>query len=454
MLAIAQLLRPDSTRPWSACLRACGRGDQPMRVPGDTKGSVALMTAVMAPVMIMMLAMGIEVTSWSVAKVEQQRMADASAWVGVMQYGVTNNAQTATLTAADLAEINGASGASSRGWNATTLTTTDGSITAQVVAGAINAGDKAVKVTISRSILKTFSLIFPSIQSSVIVSAVAVAEIVAGPQPCITALGGGADGITTGTDISVTGNANLVANGCSLRSDDGISMSGSGNINAAGVYAGGSISGSGICCALHPNSGQITDPYATYAPVQSALALLVSGVGTAISVQSNHSQAITPGTYSGWDVHGTLTLAPGRYLVNGDISVGAQGTITDFGTGVTIITSGTVNTNGGSSLDLTAPTTTPTGTIPGISGIVIADKSGASMSLLGNSAFLVTGVIYFPNADLKFGGSSHSGSDACTQVVAKTVTLVGNISLAANCSAYGTLAFGSLPGASSVALVQ
>jgi Flp pilus assembly protein TadG len=48
----------------------------------DKRGSVALMTGIMAPVMVMMLAMGIEVTSWSVANLELQRISDISAWAG------------------------------------------------------------------------------------------------------------------------------------------------------------------------------------------------------------------------------------------------------------------------------------------------------------------------------------------------------------------------------------
>jgi Flp pilus assembly protein TadG len=422
-----------------------------MNLLSQRQGSVALMTGIMAPVMVMSLAMGIEVTSWAVTKLELQLIADLSAWAGATQYAAASNAQSATNTAADLAEINGASGTSTREWNPTTWTTTDNMITAQVVNGVKNAGDKAVKVIVKRKIIKLFSRIFPSAQESITVSAVAVAEIGSlGPQPCIIALGGGADGITTGIDASVSGTASLTATDCSLRSDDGINQSGGGTINTSGVYAGGTISGSGVCCDLHANSGQIPDPYATYVPVQNALHSLVPGTGTTISVKSAASQSIYPGTYSGWKVDGTLNLSPGLYIVNGDISSGAQSVIS--GTGVTIITSGTVTTTGGSSLALTAPTTNPVGNA--IPGVLIAGNSPTTMAFLGNSTSPITGVMYFPNAKLKFAGTSSSGSDGCTEVIASTITLVGTSNLAANCSAYGTLNFGSLPGSSVIALVQ
>jgi Flp pilus assembly protein TadG len=417
----------------------------------NRRGSVALMTGIMAPVMVMSLAMGIEVTSWSVTKLDLQRIADVSAWAGARQYIVTNDVRSATQTAADLAEINGAAGAASRGWSSTTSTTTDNLITAQVVGGIRSADDKAVKVTVKRSISTSFSRIFPGTQSSVTVSAVAVAEIGSvGPQPCITALGGGVDGITTGIDASVTGNASLVASGCSLRSNDGISQSGGGTIHTDGVYAGGGISGASICCDLHPNAGQITDPYATDTAVQNAFNSLISGTGTAVSVASGVTQSIGPGTYSSLDVHGTLNLSPGLYIINGNISAGAQAAIS--GTGVTIITSGIVSTTGGSSLTLTAPTTSPTGSA--IPGVLLAGNSTYASSFLGNSTIPVTGVVYFPHAALKFGGTSSAGGGGCTELIAATVTVVGTVNLAADCSDYGTLKFGSLPGPSSIALVQ
>ena len=64
----------------------------------------------MAPAMVMTLAMGIEITDWSVKNLELQRVADAAAWAGAKQYVATSNAQVATGTASDVAEMNGATG--------------------------------------------------------------------------------------------------------------------------------------------------------------------------------------------------------------------------------------------------------------------------------------------------------------------------------------------------------
>jgi hypothetical protein len=404
----------------------------------------------MAPVLVMSVALGVEITSWSVGKVQLQRIADVAAWAGAVQYAATSNAQSATAAAADVAEINGIASTASRVWTAGTSTTADNLVTAQVVSGVRLASNKAVKVIVQQLVPKLLSNIFPSSQSSIMLSAVAIAEIMStGPQPCILALGGGADGTVTGIDVDVRGGATLNSTGCSVRSNDGIAQSGSGSINAPSVYAGGSISGS-VCCDLHPNAGQIPDPYLTNAPVQNALASLRPGTGTAVSIKPNAAQSISPGTYSSWDISGNLNLSPGLYLINGNFSAGSQAVVT--GVGVTIVISGSVNAGGGAALNLSAPTTSPTGNA--IPGVLLAGNSNGSMTFQGNSTAPLTGVIYLPRASLSFGGTSGGGSNGCTEVIAASILLKGTSDLAANCEGYGTVPFGSLPGSASVALVQ
>jgi hypothetical protein len=413
-----------------------------------------MLTGVMAPVMLMSLALGVEVAWWSTAKVELQRTADTAAWAGAISYARSNDAQRATEAAANLAELNGAVGSASRTWNAASNTLANGQITAQVVAGVRDPNEFAVMVIIKQDLATSFSRIFPGVGSLVTIATEAVAEIGvldAGPQPCMTALGQGVDGITTETDANFSGNVDLNAVGCALRSNTGITKNGNGTVQADGIYAGGSIS-SGVCCDLHAHSGQIYNPYEDYAPLNSAFGLLTEGSGVAIKTNPNNTATIDHGTFASWDIQGTLKLNPGRYIVNGPISIGAQGEIS--GTGVTIITSGTVSVNGGSTVLLTAATTTNT-TNDAIPGMVIAGPSLNSMSLAGNSSSRITGVVYFPRATLKFSGNSGAISGAgCLQIVASTINLVGTTELATDCSEYGTLEYGSLPASKTIALVR
>ena len=418
---------------------------------------MALMTAVMAPVMIMMLAMGIEVTFWSVNKVELQRIADIAAWAGAREYTASNSAQTATGVAANLAEINGITGTATRTWNATAEKMTDNLITAQVVAGVKAASDTAVQVTVQRSIATSFSAIFPGTPAAITVSATATAEIVAatplGPQPCLVALAGDAIGITTGTDITLSGSATVTASGCSVRSNAGISISGSSTIDVDGTYAGGTISTSGsasITGGSYQKSGQIQNPYASDTALNDALASLSSG-GTTVNLSGTTSQTISPGTYSSINLSASskLTMNPGLYLVNGNVSLSGSAAIT--GTGVTILSSGSLSVSGSGSMGVTAPLSTASSGIP---GIMFASESTAASTFSGSASTPFAGVIYYPNGAMTFSGSAAPGGGGCTEVIASDITLSGSSNLAANCSSYGTLGFGSLPSSSTVALVE
>src|SRR5260370_7805451 len=79
---------------------------------GDRRGVVAVLLGLTAPVLVMALGLGIEVSRWSVAKVELQRIADAAALAGAFDYQHQSPPvpQTAASAAANLASINPATG--------------------------------------------------------------------------------------------------------------------------------------------------------------------------------------------------------------------------------------------------------------------------------------------------------------------------------------------------------
>ena len=71
----------------------------------------------------------------------------------------------------------------------------------------------------------------------------------------------------------------------------------------------------------------------------------------------------------------------------------------------------------------------------------------------GNGTPKLSGILYFPNADVTFNGSSHTAnSNDCLELVAKTVTISGNANMASSCSSLGAASFTSLPPV--VSLVQ
>lgn len=427
-----------------------------MKLVLDKRGSIALMAGIMAPVMIMTMAMGIEVTDWSVKDLELQRVADAAAWAGANQYIVNNNAQVATGTASNVAEMNGATGQAARTWNASTLTTTDNLITAQIVSGITKSTDTAVQVTITQNIVKSFSLIFSS-TPTVTISAVAIVEIGgAGPQPCLLALSPSGVGVD---DVTLTGSATVVATGCSVRSNSQISLTGVTSITAGGTYAEGSITlgtNGVINGGTYQNQGVIADPYAGNAGLASAfLALASNSVTFADPNPSYQTITINPGTYPSLTLGGsaTVTMNPGTYYVQGPVVL--NGNVTVTGTGVTIISSGTFNVDASAHGSLAAPLSVATVGIPGIlfaSQAVSTSNQSTWSSFQGAGNIPFTGLIYFPNGTMGFEGSATNSSAGCSEVIAADISVSGASDLGANCAAYGTVGFGSLP--SSAVLVE
>jgi Flp pilus assembly protein TadG len=439
------------------------------------RGSVALLTAVMAPVLIMTLALGVEVSFWSLKKVELQRIADVAAWAGARQFIVTSSPQSATNTAADVAELNGATvtSPSARVWTAATSTTapstmTDNTITAQVIltgAGVKNTTDTVVKVTVTQNIAKSFSRIFSKTQSSVTVSAVAVAELATvGTQPCLLALGQA--GVLTGADLTGVGNVTIDATDCSVRSNGDVNLSGTNvSLTADGIYAAGVINpgDASITGTQYQGQGQINDPYANYAPLVAGFNTLSSPTANFLPDPGKNGQTtglcppstICPGSYSSITLDGNqaVTLQPGTYYVEGDVSFAGKGKLT--GTGVTIIAGGTISYTGSGSDTLAAPLSGST--TGGIPGVLFASKSTATggSQFAGKTSDSFSGVIYYPNGTMAFAGTSNTTTDGltgCNEVVAKVIAISGSAKLFASCSASdGTLPFGSVL---SVALVQ
>lgn len=428
------------------------------RFRNDRGGGVALIAGVSFVPLVMAVGIGIELTHWTTIKTELQRTADLSALAGVKNFLINNGDHRKTVdAAANLAELNGAQGATARTWNPADSLLTDNQITAQVTAGVRRQGDKAVKVTVRQSVPLLLMGAFGS-ALSVTIAATGWADVSVSMQPCLLAL---KKTSASPTGITDKGNAAVRLTGCSVRSNTAISATGSSSLWASAFYAAGSIGGSEFNETGGPptkveNNPTIDDPYASNGPVKSALekpkpvgvCALNDKLCEFNDKPADNTLRLLKFIWNKWDIAGKLTLDPGIYYVYGDISLGAQAEL--IGTGVTIVTSGTFSMNGGSKVSITAAKTTdtPTGAIPGVA--FIGSSTGTS-SFLGNADTKITGLVYNPNGPLDFGGTAHNGSAGCLEVVASSIALTGNSSMASNCSSYGTLVFPSEPQTSGLA---
>ncbi|MBR0953642.1 pilus assembly protein TadG-related protein [Bradyrhizobium canariense] len=141
---------------------------------------------------------------------------------------------------------------------------------------------------------------------------------------------------------------------------------------------------------------------------------------------------------------GTLTLAAGTYFSNGDISLG--GTVT--GTNVTLVLLGNSKfTINGGTINLSAPTTNNFSS--SLNGVLIDDQSTGAVNINGNGAVRLAGAMYFPKADVSFGGTAQPTNSTCSQMIAKSLNMTGSAYLSTDACLPSTIAYTQV-----VALVQ
>lgn len=434
---------------------SCGRTESAVQLYRRTfdfgrRGTVAILIGLTAPMLTMAIALGIEISGWTVTKQRLQRTADVAAIAAAQSYMRGATAKVAATNGAHLAEINGAKGLSgtSPTWMGSTLS--DNYITIQQTTVNTNTAFVATVQTVAPLLFSQIAA--PPAITTKTISATATAAITTsagtGGQPCLVSLEGTTNGVTTGTGINISGATTITANGCTLRSNDSISISGSGSVTSSALYASGAITTSGsstITGTQYGHQAQISNPYASWTPMQNALANAACSGGAAVNL-SGASITLNPGCYTGINASAgsAITLNPGVYYVNGGINLSGHATMA--GTGVTLISTGIFGTSGNVNVTLSAPTSGST------AGIVYASTSTNGSSFSGNQTMSFTGLVYYPNGGISFSGNA--GSTGCAELVALTLNLSGSVSLATTCTSYGLPTYGSLPGPTTVSLIQ
>jgi hypothetical protein len=226
---------------------------------------------------------------------------------------------------------------------------------------------------------------------------------------------------SSGSDISVTGNANLSVPNCGIVDDSSsnCAMDLTGNITLTAQ----SIGVAGTACDTG-NVSVTPNPVTGIAPDGNPLASVPTPTippgCTTLNVTGNNTQTISQGCYNGISLTGNqgLILNSGTYVINGPLNI--TGNASMRGTGVTLDLLGSSNLTGNITLDLTAPTS---GTYNGI--LIYQPSSNAnSLSLTGNAGSTLEGIIYAPAAAVTFTGNS--STNIYTDFVVGSLTLTGN----------------------------
>ena len=255
-----------------------------------------------------------------------------------------------------------------------------------------------------------------------------VAQVAPGDPACVLALDPHAS-----SAVKLQGSTEVALKGCVIAANsdanDSVSRGGSAKVTAECVNTVGGTSGlSGSstklkCGAARERQYVSIDPLANVVP---------PAYTAPIKITKGSPVTLSPGTYVKQSFTGGMTLLPGTYILRGgEIKLNGG----DFtGTGVTIflMEGAEFTSNGNSKINLTPPTSGP------YAGITIYQEKANTneVKINGGAASNVSGFIYAPGALVFYAGnSSSSGAGECIRLVAKTIEMTGNSSVASDCDA-------------------
>jgi Flp pilus assembly protein TadG len=235
---------------------------------------------------------------------------------------------------------------------------------------------------------------------------------------CIVTLG------TTGTDISVIGNANITVKTCGIADNStdpkALYLQGSATLtaNSIGIAGGYQTTGNVSLTPATPVIGVVptSDP-------------LASKVGTppATTPCSNvpaNATTLAPGCWNGISVgnNKTLTLSSGQYVINGPLNLSGTATL-DGTAGVQLVLYGTTSMGGNTNLNLKAIQADP------YDGLLIWQPASNTntLTLIGNPGSIIEGVVYAPTGAVSVTGNA--GATITVDFVVKSLSLLGNATL-------------------------
>lgn len=396
----------------------------------DQAGAIAVLTALLIPIVIGGFGLGAEVSYWYFNQRKLQNAADVAAYAGAVQ--LRSNGDQQTIVGAALAA------AVKAGYKATIGTIT---LNSPAATGAFAGDPKAVEITVQETLPTLFTSLF--MDGDVPMAGRAVARLTEGQGTCILALDPDLPGAVT-----FTGSSTAILIGCNVHANslasDAITVSGSAHVETPCVSTVGNVSAtSGLvmseCTSPIEHADTIDDPYASVPEPGTGEPCVVP------KLMSNpgDTDSVSPGRYcGGWkNIGGTLDMAPGVYVIDCEgtpacgLELLASAEVTGTGVIFYLINGAQIKINGGATVQVSAPTG---GDYVGILFFVGRGEDEETPYIInGNSSSFYTGAIYAPNGQIELNGNSSSLSAGCTQVVARAVSLSGNNGMSTNCAGTG-----------------
>src|SRR5215472_13548217 len=444
-------------------------GDQPfprtaqsaLRAWTDRSGAIAVLAALGLTALIGFVGLAIDAGMWYRTSRALQNAADAAVIAAAID-GTGTYQSTAKAVTAQYGFVDGSNGITVTALNNQTCPS-----------GATNC----YKVTVAQSSGPLFFSHVLGISAPAISSA-AMASSNVTHNYCLLSLAG-LSGHSSNTGISADGSSQANMNGCSVMSNNDANCNGH-DLGATFGDAHGTNSGCGQ--TSYSNVPQVSDPEAS----------LASNIpsNTCGTTASSFAQEPAHGSYSGhknctgtFPRSGSVTL-PATTIVGGDLQLSGDVTVTSsagLAGSVLVIENGVLDTNGhklstasGSALTIifTGPTVsglnpshypvdnTNAGTLDFMAptsgtwkGVALYQDpnlgtSGVSFTYAGNNpTWDITGIVYFPYANLTFKGAVNKSSygQSCLLFVADNVTLKGTASIEQTTTSSCSLAGVTLP---------
>ena len=414
----------------------------------DRRGNALVIAGAALPLIVGSAGLASDTIQWALWKRQLQRMADSGAMAGAYAKvaGATLDNCSNVATAGYSAPIGYDIKKNNHLPQTPVCTATNPPST-----GGFTTDTNAVRVSVSMQRALSFSGLFMTAAPTI--TATATATIVPSGKYCVISR---ETGNVTGIDATGSTVVNL---GCGMITNS-TSMSaavatGSSSVTASPIAAVG-----GIPSSTHWGTGTVLQPFtiAQADPFANVPLPTPSGCGAFPGNQPKDNITVSnpSGTrcFSGnVDIKGQVTLASGVYILDG----GSLG-ITNTGASLTCLqcTFILMNSSGGSvgTVDLQGGTLNITATDSGCTlgstgcynGMLFYQSRTAAadnaIKINGNSGSVISGALYFPNADLTFNGDSGMSAN-CMQIVVKDVKFTGNSSVSNTCTGH---TYGSFTG--------
>jgi Flp pilus assembly protein TadG len=431
------------------------------------RGAAAFAVVVALVPLIGVVALGGEAGSWYVTKQHAQNAADAGAYSGALRLACqlagpscNDTTQTVAYRGKEFAAQNAfcsagdATAYPGRQCAASLPTGVSQAVTIATLTSWNGVNGNFVQATVQQTQPAYLAAVLGFTTIPISATAIAAVNKLLKP-PCALALTG---------PITFQGSPNINAPNCGMASNDpatnALNFTGGGmSINLGSLSAAGGCTGAASFCntalTFRP---PVTNPFSA---LDGALTTLCGpnpslpatcGLSTSskncpmftayttanpctnnnAKTTGNKAYALTPGVYF---ISGTLTLTGGSSITCNGVTNGVNCT---GGATFILLPGASIDTKGGGTLTITAPTSAPSATsLPAalqpdaalFQDMAVYDASATAVTFGGTSNINITGNIYAPTAAVTFQGNptlNLGGGKGCGELVAASIKWAGN----------------------------